>query len=231
MKGIRRPTAFICSAIAALSMLAMAGCDLGLRDDPLGETGKTIRKTLPSLATANSDGTYTATCAYVTNAGTTLRFEEGVVTEKTGVALSFCITNAITSDWTDVLTTKSTITRLATMDYLPDGVYECHAFEASTLVGKDYTTYLEQACFVTISFNADGSIYFYKDGAAMTTENNAAKKFDGSTHTIKDQCAALIADLAAGGSVTANVAMKNLTATAAVDADAAKALYTSLKAK
>ena len=35
MKKMKKITAFICSAIAAFSMLALAGCDLELRGDPL----------------------------------------------------------------------------------------------------------------------------------------------------------------------------------------------------
>ena len=228
MKKITGCSLFICSAIAAFCTLALAGCDLELRGDGLGDTGKKMTLKIHELTEVKEN--MAASYAGVTAEGTKLVFDDGVVSNKTGIAFSFCITDAVTSDWTDVLTTTSTITRLATMDYTPNGVYECNIYEVDnaetggegvnvdgTPNGNLWDTFTRKACFVTISFNADGSIDYYQDGVLVVGGSNANHKFNWSDHTIKDQFDALIRDLENGGTVTTGILMKNITVTKAVN--------------
>ena len=225
MKKITGCSLFICSAIAAFCTLALAGCDLELRGDGLGDTGKRMTLKIHELTKINED--MTASYAGVTAEGTKLVFDDGVVSNATGIAFSFCITDAVTSDWTDVLTTTSTITRLATMDYTPNGVYECNIYEGRVWGDSTpYNMFLSKACFVTISFDATKGIAYYMDGKLVgDSGNNVENKFNGDTHTIGEQVTALIKDLTNGGTVTTGILMKNITVTKAVDDDAAEKLF------
>lgn len=244
MKKITGCSLFICSAIAAFCTLALAGCDLELRGDGLGDTGKRMTLKIHELTEVKDN--MAPSYAGVTTEGTKLVFDDGVVSSDTGIAFSFCITDAVTSDWTDVLTTTSTITRLATMDYTPNGVYECNIFEGASETGDGvnengagnpeggnlWDTFTRKACFVTIDFSKDGSISYYKDGLLVIGGTNASHKFNDGSHTIEKQVSALIKDLTNGGTVTTGILMKNITVTEAINADTDKAelLYKNLRA-
>lgn len=232
MKKITGCSLFICSAIAAFCTLALAGCDLELRGDGLGDTGKRMTLKIHELTEVKDN--MAPSYAGVTAEGTKLVFDDGVVSNKTGIAFSFCITDAVTSDWTDVLTTTSTITRLATMDYTPNGVYECNIYEDGVGLknGATYDVFYRKACVVTVSFNVDGSIAYYQDSKLVVGGSNADNTFNNSSHTIGKQVTALINDLANGGTVTTGILMKNITVTEAINADTHKAelLYKNLRA-
>ena len=233
MKKITGCSLFICSAIAAFCTLALAGCDLELRGDGLGDTGKRMTLKIHELTEVKDN--MAPSYAGVTAEGTKLVFDDGVVSSDTGIAFSFCITDAVTSDWTDVLTTTSTITRLATMDYTPNGVYECNIYEDGVGLknGATYDVFLRKACFVTISFNTNDSIAYYRDGELVIGgTDNENKPFNSNSHTIGDQVTALIKDLTNGGTVTTGILMKNITVTEAINADTHKAelLYKNLRA-
>ena len=257
MKRIKQYSLFICSAVAALFMLALAGCDLELRGDELGEVGKTARLivyelTEPTLGEDGKPASYSAACDVVTNAGSTIEIDgDAGVTTDTGIAFSFCIDGNVTSDWTHVISTKHTATNLATMEWFENGdaVVTTNIFEDGIGLQNSaaWDVFLNEPSFVTISFAKD-AVAFYRNGELVvggTATNN--NKFRDEKHTVAEQAAALINDLTNGGTVTTGVLMKNLTVTASLDKiakkfadatgssytadDVAKVLYSSLKAE
>ena len=213
----------ICSAICSLFVLAVAGCDLELREDPLGDVGELVEDSISEFG-YTVDG--------VSNANSTWTFSKGLVSSDTGVAFSFNITTAVTSDWDYYLKTTHTKTNLATMQYYSDGsTVTTDIYESGVGLNGSNTwdTFLNTNCFVTISFDTDGSISFYKDGELAVGGSNAKNTFRDGTHTIAKQNAALISDLADGGSINTSILMKNFTVTKAVTADEAAELYTKYK--
>ena len=174
----------------------------------------------------------------VAEANPTWTFANGIVTggeNGTGVAFSFNITTAVDSDWDYYIRSTHTKTNLATMQYYENGgtTVTTDIYEAGVgLVGSNaWDTFLNTNCFVTISFNTDGSICYYKDGELAVGGENAENTFNDGSHTIEEQNAALISDLTNGGSITTSILTMNFTVTAAVTADRAKELYETYKAR
>ncbi|EID84597.1 hypothetical protein MSI_18870 [Treponema sp. JC4] len=149
-----------------------------------------------------------------------------------GVAVSFNMLNTYDSDWTDVLKTVQTVIRLSTMDYKPDGTYKDNIYEAAASVGVDfpdystaaYQIYYNKACFVTISFNTDGSICFYQNGKLALTYA-ASTTFNGGSVKVEDENAVFISDITAGETMTTGIQMKNLYITQALNDTNAALLY------
>lgn len=110
--------------------------------------------------------------------GTTFGTEPAVlVSEETGLSVSFLV-GGLTSDWTTILHSSDNNYRmyLSVLHYIGTDYYEGDAIAstaakaAKTSEGKDpWQLFLNGTYFVTVSFNADGSIGYYRDGVLMLT--------------------------------------------------------------
>ena len=132
------------------------------------------------------------------------------VTESTGVSVSFWLGSDYTSDVAFLFTT-STAKIGAAIDYYTNGVWTNGMYPGeSGTVGTDFssvtyphTIFLNDPSYVTISFNTDKSISYYKNGKLAVTyattatfTNNAT---DAAEKTAADVCAAFIAETASKG--------------------------------
>ena len=144
-----------------------------------------------------------------------------------GVAVSFNILNTYDNDWTNVLTTNQTTVQLSTMGYWPNGTWVSNVWEsvASSTNGGSYTSYYNSACFVTVSFNKDGSVCFYKDGVLLLTYAATSGMSDVSTYTISQLCEAFISDITSSENLAVNIITKNLYVTQALNDTNAALLY------
>jgi len=94
----------------------------------------------------------------------------------TGLSLSFYCEN-ITSDWTHIAQSSDAVfyLNLSTLDYNGAGFFEGTATLSSAAIaagydsGSAWTMFLNTKCYVTVSYNPDGSISYYKDGVLMLT--------------------------------------------------------------
>ena len=197
----------ICSAICSLFVLAVAGCDLELREDPLGDAGETLNETVSSLP-YSIDG--------ISNASSKITFEKGVITEETGVAFSFNIDGSYSNDWTAVLKVNGSEFGLSTIGYF-DGnnanKFMGHLYESEGTAtnGYSYSSFYNTTGFATISVNTDGSIQYYKDGVlGLTYASDTSLKKSEADCTVKDMADFVIASLNKGNAITTNIIMKNL---------------------
>lgn len=144
-----------------------------------------------------------------------------------GIAVSFNMLNTYTNDWDNVLTTNQATIQLATMGYWPNGTWASNVWEsvAASSNGGSYTSYYNSACFVTVSFNADGSICFYKDGLLLLTYAADSGMSDDSSYKIEELCSAFISDITSGENLAVNITTKNLYITEALDDTNAALLY------
>lgn len=216
------------SVFAGLSLLA--SCDMELKTT-LGDEVIAYSEQRLDAATLNLSDSVSVTGTVQTGAiedGSTF-YCMGYSADE-GIAVSFNMLNTYTSDWTDVLNTTQSIIRLSTMDYKPDGTYQTNIYEAAATLGSDFssvtphTIYYSKACFVTISFNKDGSICFYQDGKlALTFE--ASTTFNDNTAKVSDENSAFISDITSGENLAVNITTKNLYITEALDDTNAALLY------
>lgn len=159
------------------------------------------------------------------------------ITKSTGISVSFTLSNGYSSDWDAVIASNQTTINLATMEYYPDGIWEANIFEASAVPGvaattEAWRTYLNDGCYVTISFNSDGTVVFYKNGQSAL-RYGAEAVFEKSTATVAELCNAFIEDVITSGFTfipTSKIETKGFTASelkifTAVDDAGAKNLF------
>ena len=155
-----------------------------------------------------------------------------VVANADGLSVSFKLNGGYSSDWSDVLITAQTKIRLSTIDYLPDGTWADNVMEAASaenaVTGNPYAAYYNSACFVTISFNADGSIVFYKNGLPVVTYSGTTQTTNRKT-TVAAINKLFISDLAQTGFTIAagSYTYTGFIIDTAVDAAGAAKLYAS----
>lgn len=118
------------------------------------------------------------------------------VTDGTGLSLSFLV-SGIGSDW-DVIA-KSDDDKfklhLAVVDYDGSSFYEGDATvseDASSVATFPYQLFLDATCYVTISYNPDGSIVYYRNGKRMLTFAADATASNGGSATPADVVRAVI---------------------------------------
>lgn len=95
---------------------------------------------------------------------------------KTGLSLSFYIEN-ITSDWDLIAHSSDNIYNLflSVLRFNSVDFYESKATLSSSAIAAGYNSstawriFLNTSCYVTVSFNTNGSISYYKDGVLMLT--------------------------------------------------------------
>ncbi|MBE6340863.1 MAG: glycoside hydrolase family 43 protein [Bacteroidales bacterium] len=90
------------------------------------------------------------------------------ITTETGLSISFQMNETINSDWTPIA--KSTdgkyIMYLSVLHYNDNDFYEA---AAQSFNGGSYTSFYNKKYYVTISFNPDGTVSYYRDGVLMLT--------------------------------------------------------------
>ena len=90
------------------------------------------------------------------------------ITTETGLSISFQMNETINSDWTPIA--KSTdgkyIMYLSVLHYNDNDFYEA---AAQSFNGGTYTSFYNKKYYVTISFNPDGTVSYYRDGVLMLT--------------------------------------------------------------
>ncbi len=98
------------------------------------------------------------------------------INNKTGLSLSFYLEN-ITSDWDLIAHSSDNLYSLflSVLHYNSTDFYESKATLSTDAVDAGYTSsnawqiFLNTSCYVTISYNTNGSISYYKDGVLMLT--------------------------------------------------------------
>ncbi len=224
------------TALAAVGALFLASCT------PTQGEGRTS-----SNSTTISDAPTTLPYAPTGSlSDTSISSFGSLISSSTGATVAFNLGDDLTSDWTNILSTTQTVIRLSTMDYLPSGTFLSNIYEASatgsdaaTSAGYDSSTFYKifesDACYVTIVFETDGSIEFFKDGTLMLTFDadtvmNDYNADDDTTDdgTVGDVCAAFLSDLSSGG-MTVNSAsgctITNLYVDEAMSDDEVATLY------
>jgi hypothetical protein len=90
------------------------------------------------------------------------------ITTEAGLSISFQMNETINSDWTPIA--KSTdgkyIMYLSVLHYNDNDFYEA---AAQSFNGGSYTSFYNKKYYVTISFNPDGTVSYYRDGVLMLT--------------------------------------------------------------
>lgn len=145
---------------------------------------------------------------------------------KTGLSLSFYVEN-VTSDWT-VIAHSSDNSKynllLSVLHYNNVDFWESAATLSSEATAAGYTTasawqiFLNTSCFVTVSYNTDGSISYYKDGVLMLTYSASATPSFGSGITPSKIVAAVI-NYYRNGQLIFDVDVKNIVVGYAADLD------------
>ncbi len=115
-------------------------------------------------------GSYADTSAY--NAATS----NCNINSKTGISISFSIDN-ITSDWDNIAYSSDNLFNLylSVLNYNSNDFYEAAATLSDAATSAGYTSssaweiFLNTNCYVTVSYNTDGTIAYYKDGVLMLT--------------------------------------------------------------
>lgn len=98
------------------------------------------------------------------------------ITESTGLAISFYL-EGLSSDWDMIAHSSDNQYKmyLSILSYASNDYYEAKATVSSYGKSLGYTSatvwqaYLNKKCYVTISFNTDGSIAYYMDGNLLLT--------------------------------------------------------------
>ena len=189
--------------------------------------------TVTYTGTASSDGTVragTAAGALVLALQTSVPYTANGTIEKdtnvlplavngeTGVSVSFWLGSDLTSDWQNVFNSEQVVQNLSTLQYFPNGTWLADIYEGSATIGTDFSSYtavdawkifLNEAAYVTVSYNTDGTVVFYKNGKKALTY--AATTAIG-TAKVSDYCAAFISDVATKG-LTLNATDDNGNAT------------------
>ena len=204
-------TKIFCSAIAALSLLAMASCDLEIRDEYVGNV---VQYSSTGLVASGSVAAGTAVEA------------KGTVDTSNGVSISFKLPATYTDDWATVVETDNVTINLSTMKYDGTDVYEAAATYSLSSPSEAYKAFFNDACYVSISFNADGSVQFYKDGLLLLTYASSTTMNDKKT-TIGDLCAAMLEDVEIG--FTIQYAVSDVYLDVGLSETTAAALYNANK--
>ncbi len=98
------------------------------------------------------------------------------ITDETGASLSFQV-SGLTTDWTQIAqsTDSKYILYLAVMHYNSADMYEAASTPSAEAAALGYTNaniwqaFLNGNYYVTVSYNPDGSIAYYRDGVLMLT--------------------------------------------------------------
>lgn len=165
----------ICSAIAALTMLALAGCDLEMSDSEKVSFFQSKFDTsiqLPqTLKKAGIDMSIPAMTEFRKNDGTAWKKEDGV-------SFSFFLSN-YTKDWSMIFQVESGNFGTTTAHQCENKVWQKNAFGCSD--GNGVWDEFLKDCYVTISISADGLMKFYKDGALVTTYGGSTAPYGFNT--------------------------------------------------
>ena len=175
---------------------------------------------------------------------------EGVSLAQTGLAVSFNISEAmvyqtaeetqqnVASDWGSY-TIKSgafyiTLPNLSAWD--ADGTFsQTNKYPQNYENGGNYQSYFGEACYVTISVNADGSIDFYKNGARVAFYS-ANESLNGGTGgevpTVADFVSALFTQIGQSGFVFAEAVApaQDLIVTGGLTTEQVAAVYAAQQA-
>ena len=208
--------------------------------------------TVTYTGTASSDGTVragTAAGALVLALQTSVPYTANGTIEKdtnvlplavngeTGVSVSFWLGSDLTSDWQNVFNSEQVVQNLSTLQYFPNGTWLADIYEGSATIGTDFSSYtavdawtifLNEAAYVTVSYNTDGTVVFYKNGKKALTY--AATTAIG-TAKVSDYCAAFISDVATKGLTlnatddNGNATLTNVSISSAKDDTAATTAY------
>ncbi|MFA6936652.1 MAG: bacterial Ig-like domain-containing protein, partial [Treponema sp.] len=162
------------------------------------------------------------------------------VTSTTGASVSFWLGTDLASDWTTVIKTVQGSIQLSTLGYYPDGTWKTNWFEsaATSSNGGAYKSYFNAASYVTVSFNTDNTITFYKNGVLLFTYASTTTGNDDTSCAISNLCSAVISDLAKSGftlnpdestaeTADVTVTMYDAYVNSSVDATSAVSLYTA----
>ena len=122
------------------------------------------------------------------------------ISAKTGLSLSFYMNTGIASDWDAIAhSTDSRYTMyLSVLRYNSNDTYEAKATLSSAAIAAGYTTgtaytiFYNKTCMVTVSYNTDGSISYYKDGVLMLTYPATTTPSYGSSVTTANIASAVI---------------------------------------
>ena len=236
----------ICSAIAALTVLALAGCDLNVPDGDKVEYPVPEEDSVEKLP-------YTKDTVSI---GTTLSPLSGTKTSDgsawtidKGLSFSFAL-SGLDSDWTQIFHTNSGNFGLTCMHYCEKGAWKANVWPTNNVDDKEngypsenspaktYNVYLGTDCYVTISLTKQ-DITFYKDGEKMFHYADDGKtkvgyNADSAFPGMESWCTGVLTDLLNSGceyrskdtwtsSIKYN--MTNFEIDIAVDADGAKAKY------
>ncbi|MBR1404847.1 MAG: bacterial Ig-like domain-containing protein [Treponema sp.] len=159
------------------------------------------------------------------------------VNGETGVSVSFWLGSDLTSDWQNVFNSEQVVQNLSTLQYFPNGTWLADIYEGSATIGTDFSSYtaddawtifLNEAAYVTVSYNTDGTVVFYKNGKKALTY--AATTAIG-TAKVSDYCAAFISDVATKGLTlnatddNGNATLTNVSISSAKDDTAATTAY------
>ncbi len=132
------------------------------------------------------------------------------VSQATGLSLSFMV-NDISSDWTEIARSADGkyLLYLSVLHYDATNYFE-HLGKVSSAASATgllpYQLFLNGTYYVTVSYNPDGSIAYYRDGTLMLTFDDTCTPADGSLKP-SEIVKSVIADYLAG----------NLSFTTAVD--------------
>ncbi len=147
------------------------------------------------------------------------------INSKTGLSLSFYL-DGITSDWDNIAYSSDNLFNLylSVLNYNSADFYEAAAKLSDTATSAGYTSstayqiFLNTDCYVTVSYNIDGSISFYKDGVLMLTYAATTTPSYGSDVTPADIVNAIISYYRSGELIFDND-VKNIVVGYAADLD------------
>lgn len=118
------------------------------------------------------------------------------ISEETGISFSFLVSN-VTSDW-DVLaqsTDGKMKVHLAVVEYDGASFFEHNSTlsDAASATGVyPYQIFLNGTYYVTISYNPDGTIGFYRNGELMLTFSNSTTNSGSTSHTMSEIVSAMV---------------------------------------
>lgn len=118
------------------------------------------------------------------------------ISEETGISFSFLVSN-VTNDW-DVLAQSADgklKVHLAVVEYDGASFFEHNSTlsDAATATGVyPYQIFLNGTYYVTISYNPDGTIGFYRNGELMLTFSNSTTNSGNTSHTMSEIVSAMV---------------------------------------
>ncbi len=118
------------------------------------------------------------------------------ISEETGISFSFLVSN-VTNDW-DVLAQSADgkmKVHLAVVEYDGASFFEHNSTlsDAATATGvSPYQIFLNGTYYVTISYNPDGTIGFYRNGELMLTFSNSTTNSGSTSHTMSEIVSAMV---------------------------------------